>query len=120
MTCTMPRPKRHDLAMADETSTPPDALPLNHALARIDRNDGKNVFVVSLPSGETMAAELAPRFRSTLWIRRGAYVVVNRSALAERDNKLGGEIVNVVVDEKEWRKKSYWFGRFLDEGISID
>jgi probable RNA-binding protein EIF1AD len=25
-----------------------------------------------------------------------------------RENKLGGEIVNVVREEKEWRKASYW------------
>jgi probable RNA-binding protein EIF1AD len=25
-----------------------------------------------------------------------------------RENKLGGEIINVVRDEHVWRKKSYW------------
>lgn len=25
-----------------------------------------------------------------------------------RNNKLAGEIVNVVREEKEWRKMSYW------------
>jgi probable RNA-binding protein EIF1AD len=47
--------------------------------------------------------------RSTVWIKRGSYVVVDTSSLADRDNKLDGEIVNVVRDEKAWRKMAYWY-----------
>jgi probable RNA-binding protein EIF1AD len=36
-------------------------------------------------------------------------VVVDTSALADRENKLDGEIVNVVRDEKAWRKMPYWY-----------
>jgi len=52
--------------------------------------------------------ELPSRFRSTIWLKRGSFVVVDTAALADRSNKLGGEIVNVVRDEKEWRKMAYW------------
>ncbi len=34
--------------------------------------------------------------------------MVDTASLADRENKLGGEIVNVVGDEKAWRKMSYW------------
>jgi len=33
---------------------------------------------------------------------------VDCSSLADRDNKIGGEIVNLVGDEKAWRKMRYW------------
>jgi probable RNA-binding protein EIF1AD len=44
-----------------------------------------------------------------VWIKRGSFVVVDTSALADRENKLDGEIVNVVRDEKDWRKMAYWY-----------
>jgi len=33
---------------------------------------------------------------------------VDTKAFDDRDNKLGGEIVNVVRDVKQWRKETYW------------
>lgn len=35
-------------------------------------------------------------------------MVVDTGAFGERENKLGGEIVNVVRGEREWRKEGYW------------
>jgi probable RNA-binding protein EIF1AD len=34
--------------------------------------------------------------------------LIDVDAMKERENKLDGEIVNVVRNEKEWRKQSYW------------
>lgn len=36
----------------------------------------------------------------------------DRKVFGERDNKIGGEIVNVVREEKLWRKRSYWPAAF--------
>lgn len=38
--------------------------------------------------------------------------MVDADALADRDNKLDGEIVNVVREEREWRKMKYWPAEF--------
>lgn len=105
----MPPPKRKVLATIDSTITPPDELPPNHFIARITKAEGKNLYSAELPDGKPVLAELEPKFRSTVWIKRGSYVVVDTSALADRDNKLDGEIVNIVRDEKAWRKMSYWY-----------
>ena len=106
---TMGRPKRHLLATAEETSTPPAMLAKGQAIARVIKAEGTNLFTVELPLGnEQLLVELPSRFRSQIWIRRGGYVVVDTSAFGDRDNKLGGEIVNVVRDEKHWRKQAYW------------
>ena len=56
----------------------------------------------------TLLVEMPRRFRSTIWVKRGSYVVVDVAALAGRENKLGGEIVNVVREEKRWRRMPYW------------
>ena len=104
----MPKPKRSINAVAEETLTPPATLPEEQKIAQLKQAAGKNLYHVELPGKQTFLAELNQKFRSTIWLKRGCYVVVDTAALADRDNKLGGEIVNVVGDEKAWRKMSYW------------
>lgn len=41
-------------------------------------------------------------------MKRGGFVLVDFEA-GERQNKIEGEIVNVVREEKEWRKRAYWY-----------
>ena len=104
----MGRPKRNLLATAEETLTPPDALSEGQSIARVTKAAGNNLYNADLPSGRPILVELPSRFRSTIWIKRGSYVVVDTKALADRGNKLDGEIINVVRDEREWKKQSYW------------
>lgn len=104
----MGRPKRKVLATAEETLTPPSSLSEGQSIARVVKGEGKNIYLVHLPSGKSILAELPSRFRSTIWLMRGGYVLVDTKAFNDRDNKLDGEIVNVVRDEKQWRKESYW------------
>lgn len=105
----MVRPKRNLLATVQETSSPPTLLDEGHAIARVRKAEGKNLYSVELPSiAKLLLVELPSRFRSQIWIKRGGYVVVDTTAFADRDNKLDGEIVNVVRDEREWRKQLYW------------
>jgi len=105
----MPRPKRNLHATIEETLTPPDVLSNSQTIARITSVAGKNLYNAELPGGKDVLVELEPKFRSTIWIKRGSYVLLDASTLAERENKLDGEIVNVVRDEKAWRKMSYWY-----------
>jgi probable RNA-binding protein EIF1AD len=105
----MPRPKRHLLATVEDTLTPPDALSATQTIARIVKATGKNLYNAELPNSTPVLVELEAKFRSTIWIKRGSYVVVDDKTLAERENKLDGEIVNVIRDEKAWRKMAYWY-----------
>jgi len=105
----MPRPKRNLHATVEETLNPPSALTSNQAIARIIKVAGNNLYNAELLSGERVLVELEARFRSTIWIKRGSYVLVDLESLADRENKLDGEIVNVVRDEKAWRKMGYWY-----------
>lgn len=107
----MPKPKRNLHAVEEETLTPPPTLLPSQTIARVDRAAGNNLYHLTLPSSlssSSILAELPARFRSTIWIKRGTYVLVDAAATADRDNKIGGEIVNVVRDEKAWRKMAYW------------
>lgn len=105
----MGRPKRNFLATAEDTTTPPTALADGHTIAQVNKAEGKNLYLVRLPfPGKLLLVELPPRFRSQIWIKRGTYVVVDTLAFKDRDNKLHGEIFNVVRNEKQWRKQAYW------------
>lgn len=104
----MGAPKRKMLATAEETLFPPTALTEQQRIARVIKAAGNNLYSVELPSEESLLVELPARFRSTIWIKRGSYVVVDMEALEDRGNKLGGEIINVVRDEKAWRKADFW------------
>lgn len=108
-TCTMPRPKRQLHATVEDTLTPPDSLSATQAIARITKGAGNNLYNAELPNKKPILVELEPKFRSTIWIKRGSYVLVDMEALADRENKLDGEITNVVRDEKAWRKMGYWY-----------
>ena len=111
----MGRPKRNFLATAQETLSPPDSLVDSQAIARVQKAEGKNLYSVKAPSSpKSLLVELHSRFRSQIWIKRGSYVLVDKSAFDDRENKLDGEIINIVRDEKEWRKQPYWFVSLLD------
>jgi probable RNA-binding protein EIF1AD len=63
-----------------------------------EASDGTDIFIVQLPN----------RYRKSLWVRSGSYVIVE--LLEGSELKVGGEIVHVLLaDEvKERRKGSDW------------
>lgn len=101
-------PRRKVLATAEETMFPPDELAETHQIVRAIKATGNNIYLIEQPDKTQMLVELPARFRSTFWIKRGSYVVVDTKASEERDNKIGGEIINIVRDEKAWRKAPFW------------
>lgn len=104
----MGRPKRNVQAAADETSTPPTTLTASQSIAKVLKATGNNLYSCSLPDKREILVELPSRFRNTIWIKRGGYVLVDAKDAGVRENKIDGEIVNVVRDEREWRKEAYW------------
>lgn len=104
----MARPKRNQQAAAEETSTPPPALTATQSIARVIKAEGNSLYSCSLPDKKTILVELPSRFRNTIWMKRGGYVLIDSHEAAVRQNKIDGEIINVVRDEHLWRKNSYW------------
>ncbi|KAF6824094.1 eukaryotic translation initiation factor eif1a-like protein [Colletotrichum plurivorum] len=102
----MGRPKRSAQAAAEEALTPPDELSGNQSIVRVLRAEGNNLYTCELPNKKDMVLELAQRFRNTIWIKRGGYVLAER--YEEPEGRVQGEIINVVRDEKAWRRQSYW------------
>ncbi|OAQ68811.1 translation initiation factor 1A/IF-1 [Pochonia chlamydosporia 170] len=104
----MGKPKRNVLAAAEETLTPPASLEPNQSLVRVVKPEGNNLYTCELANKKTVLLELAQRFRNTIWIKRGGYVLGERYEEGASDTRADGEIVNVVRDEKLWRKQAYW------------
>ncbi|CAG8954505.1 hypothetical protein HYFRA_00004418 [Hymenoscyphus fraxineus] len=104
----MGRPKRNVVAAAEETSTPPATLTSTQSIARVIKAEGKSLYSCALPNKKTVLVELESRFRNTIWIKRGGFVLVDTKEADVRQNKIDGEIINVVRDEHTWRKESYW------------
>jgi probable RNA-binding protein EIF1AD len=104
----MTRSKRQLIATAEETLTPPQTLEHDQSIARVVKGEGKNLYSVELPNAKQLLVELPARFRSTIWMKRGGFVLVDTSIFEDRGNKLSGQIINVIRDEKNWRKQAYW------------
>jgi probable RNA-binding protein EIF1AD len=104
----MPRPKRLIESTANETLNPPATLKDGWVICRVEKAEGKNLYTVKDPKGAVLLVELPARFRSTIWVKRGSFVVVDIAAFEGRENKLNGEIQNVIGGEKVWRKMPYW------------
>ncbi|KAI0889107.1 nucleic acid-binding protein [Annulohypoxylon maeteangense] len=119
----MGRPKRDIRATAEEATTPPYQLTETQSLAKVIKAEGNSLYACSLPNQQTVLVELASRFRNTVWIRRGGYVLVQLISSEEEKGRVEGEIINVVGDEKQWRKQTYWpkeFPRFTYEDEDED
>ncbi|KAF8607746.1 hypothetical protein BDV93DRAFT_278336 [Ceratobasidium sp. AG-I] len=61
--------------------------------------------------GETnQVAELPKRFRNTIWVRRGSYVLVNSGNNSSTSGGVRGEIVFVLQKEhiSQLRKQGHW------------
>ncbi|KAI0489704.1 hypothetical protein F4859DRAFT_164105 [Xylaria cf. heliscus] len=104
----MGRPKRGVREAAEESTTPPGELTPSQHVARVIKAEGNSLYSCTLPNQQTVLVELATRFRNTIWIKRGGYVLVDLTPADEKRGRVEGEIANVVREEKEWRKQSYW------------
>ncbi len=96
-------PSKHHL---HTTNDPPSSLSPSQHIARIVKPHGNAIYTVELPSKTDLLVELPMRFRNAVWVRRGGFVLIKMEAFAE--GKVGGEIVDVIIDEKKWRKEGYW------------
>ena len=107
----MGKPKRNAVAAAaQESMTPPEELTDSQSIARMVKAEGNNLYTCELPNKKTITVELETRFRNAVLFRRGGYVLIDLASMEERPkgSRIVGEIVNVVRDEKAWRKKPYW------------
>jgi len=105
---------------AEDTLTPPDSLTQGQVIARVVKTQGKDLYNVETADASELLVELEARFRGSIFVRRGGYVLVDTTLAVERENKIQGEIVNIVGDEKAWRKQSFWPREFVKRSAVED
>jgi len=47
-------------------------------IARVTELRGSNICEVEIPEGEKFLVQLPTKFRKTVWVKRGNYVIINR------------------------------------------
>lgn len=104
----------------EETLTPPDSLTQGQTIARVVKANGKDLYTVQTPASSTLLVELDAKFRATVWVKRGGFVLVDTATGEGRDNKIQGQIINIARDEKQWRKQSYWPPQFVKKAVPVD
>ncbi|RVX66959.1 hypothetical protein B0A52_09083 [Exophiala mesophila] len=104
----------------EETLTPPDTLTQSQTIARVIKANGKDLYTVQTPNSQTLLVELDSKFRATVWIKRGGYVLIDTSNTDDRENKIQGDIINIASDEKMWRKQPYWPPQFVKKAVPVD
>ncbi|KAL5615404.1 hypothetical protein BROUX41_005451 [Berkeleyomyces rouxiae] len=95
----------------DDIEAPP-ALEAGQTIARVLKATSANAWECELPSKKTLLVQLRSKLHNNVWVRRGGFVLVETYPEAEATGKVAGEIVNVVLDEKRWRKMPYWPAEF--------
>ena len=109
----MGKPKRSNVqAAAEESISPPDEITHTQSVARVVKAEGNSLYGCVLPNTKPILVELEPRFRNAIRIKRRGYVLVDMASSTSDErapnSRVVGEIINVVRDEKIWRKKPYW------------
>jgi probable RNA-binding protein EIF1AD len=106
----MGKPRRAIQTAAEESMTPPNELTANQSIARVVKAEGRSQFTCELPNGKPALFELETKFRNTIFIIRGGYVLVDQAPVEEcpTNDRVAGMIINIVRDEKAWRKQPYW------------
>ncbi|KAI5289314.1 hypothetical protein KEM54_004081 [Ascosphaera aggregata] len=113
-------PRRRLLATAEKTLAPPSELTEFQSIARVLKATGNSIYLSELPSKKQILVEMPAKFRSAIWVKRGSFVLVEMKGDDDRENKLSGEIVNIVRDEKAWRKAPFWPKEFVRAHVVSD
>jgi len=101
-------PSKHRYQTANE---PPESLTSTQFIGRITKIHGNAIYTVELPSKSELVVELPTKFLNAIWVRRGGYVLMETDGYTE--GKVSGGIIEVITDDKAWKKKSYWYSLLL-------
>eukprot|EP00191_Tetraselmis_sp_GSL018_P000904 CAMPEP_0177608164 /NCGR_PEP_ID=MMETSP0419_2-20121207/18317_1 /TAXON_ID=582737 /ORGANISM="Tetraselmis sp., Strain GSL018" /LENGTH=236 /DNA_ID=CAMNT_0019102819 /DNA_START=118 /DNA_END=825 /DNA_ORIENTATION=- len=106
---------------------PQDDVPApteNQAIVRAREPRGSNIFQVEYPNGLQTLVLLPARFQRRLWVRKGGYVIIEKSEEAEIEgSKITGTISAVLFPEhvRELKKQpGVWPSEFEDSSQAQD
>jgi probable RNA-binding protein EIF1AD len=119
--------RRHQqAALAEETITPPEQLASSQIIGRICSKEGNHIYKCEVPGNEMkpklVLVQMETRFRGIVLVTVGNFVLIDLFAEEDKskNTKIQGSIINIVRDEKIWRKQNYWPAQFAKASSSTD
>ncbi|CAN6659273.1 hypothetical protein TRVA0_031S01046 [Trichomonascus vanleenenianus] len=115
----------------ETVGTPPDELNDSQVIGTIIKPRGSNLFEFLIPTSHwgkvikkfdleketgksdedrTILISMPPKFRNTVFVKRGGYVLVElyEPSELEGEGKVKADICNIVTDKKDWQRYPYW------------
>lgn len=83
----------------------------NQTLVKVLGPRGNHLYEVIAADGTTFLASMPSKFRNTVWIKNGSFVVIEP---IEEGNKVKGEIVKILLKHhiKQMKKDGNWIPEF--------
>lgn len=83
----------------------------NQTLVKVLGPRGNHLYEVIAADGTTFLASMPSKFRNTVWIKNGSFVVIEP---IEEGNKVKGEIVKILLKHhiKQMKKDGKWIQEF--------
>ncbi|ANB15250.1 hypothetical protein AWJ20_2876 [Sugiyamaella lignohabitans] len=119
----------------ETVGVPPDTIESNELIVSILKARGNSLYEVLVPPSEatklqkalsspdheytvdseesrTILVAMPPKFRNTIFVKRGSNVVVElygpEVLHGDTESKVKGEFSNIVTNKKEWQRYPYW------------
>lgn len=121
----------------ESTGSPPDNLGPNEFIACIVKARGNSLYDVKLATSqsesieslhqinrdgkgqeETIVVSMPPKFRNTIFVKRGGFVLI--ALFDDTPGTVKGEIINIVVNKKDWQRFPYWPQEFKEPERSYE
>jgi probable RNA-binding protein EIF1AD len=123
----------------DSLGNPPDEIKPFEVIGSVIKPRGNSLYDISIPSSEwvkvesisksnidqdlgsenkSILASMPPKFRNTIFVKRGGFVVVELYQLDDDQKKtlaigkVKGDISNIVTNKKDWQRYPYWPNEF--------
>jgi len=71
-------------------------LTKNQRIVKVIENKGQHIYLVELPSGDTTLTLLPAKFRNTIWIKRGDYVIIEDEEVITPEKNFSGKIRSII------------------------
>lgn len=99
-----------------KTTPVTEARPAAQKQETEDSDSDEEDIVNELLLGTEVTVEMPPKFRNTIFVKRGGFCVISiYQEIMDLDTppelssyKVHGEISNIVVNDREWQKYAYW------------
>jgi probable RNA-binding protein EIF1AD len=120
--------------LLDSVGVPPDSIKPNEIIISVLKARGNSLYECTVPESQTskltakddlsedktILLAMPPRFRNTIFVKRGGFVVAELyDETIRTQGKVKGDLSNIVTNKKDWQRYPYWPVEFKQEQSDI-